>query len=195
MKKVKEDLGDPLKELLSRPLKDRIKAVAKDVKTHKNRFAEIDAFDLAHALEVPQAEQPSGDWSFISYAEKISCEEYAKYNSPASEIVYLIEDDVPAKRFKELVKKSSKLDEVAAPKFNFLTVHERALLEEAISQEQLENNEDNGQSCIAHYWVGKRSDNLCFEATVEDDGSCIFLLTPYDKKEFVDLNNCLTDDW
>ena len=80
-------------------------------------------------------------------------------------------------------------------KFNFLTVHERALLEEAISQEQLENNEDNGQSCIAHYWVGKRSDNLCFEATVEDDGSCIFLLTPYDKKEFVDLNNCLTDDW
>jgi hypothetical protein len=47
-------------------------------------------------------------------------------NDPASELVYLIQDKVSAKRFEDLLKLSSALDEVEKPDFHFLTPGERA---------------------------------------------------------------------
>ena len=39
--------------------------------------------------------------------------------------------------------------------------------------------------------------NLRFEATAEDDGSCVTLKTPYDDRGggFEDLSGCLIDEW
>jgi len=48
--------SDLLEELLAIPLEGRIATIAKDVRTNKNRFIEIDAFDLANVLDVEEPE-------------------------------------------------------------------------------------------------------------------------------------------
>jgi hypothetical protein len=137
-------------------------------------------------------------WYFTSYAVKTSIEDYAELNDPASELVYLIQDQVSAERFRALVNDSSGLDQVEKPNFHFLTPEERKLLEEAIGSKQLADNQANGMCCIAHYSVQSVSGySLSFEADIEDDGACIDLRTPYDYRDgkFLNLNDCMTDSW
>jgi hypothetical protein len=52
--------------------------------------------------------------------------------------------------------------------------------------------------CIGYYSVQTPSgDSLPFEATIEDDGRCIELKTPYDYRDgkFCNLDDCVTDSW
>ena len=192
--------SDALQELTSLPLKDRISAVAKDIATKANKFSEIEPRDLANALGVDDSEQPgtSLTWNFTRHQEIISVEEYAKYRSPASEVVYLIENDVSPARFDELLALSEPLDNREKPQFDFLTKAERSLLEKAAAEAELKAASENGMHCIANISVTTESgDKLEFEAEIEDDGTCNNLRTPYDKAngEFVDLTNCVTDTW
>jgi hypothetical protein len=132
------------------------------------------------------------------YAPIVSVEEHARYNSPASELVYLIEEAVSAERFQQLLKHSEPLDESDDPSFAFLTKGERSRLEDAIAEKQMEANESNGMNCIARCSVESDSGAVLeFEGDVEDDGACINLRTPYDKraKRFTDLSRCLTSGW
>jgi hypothetical protein len=188
----------PLKKLLAMDLSDRINAVAKDVLSRKDEFQQIDNHCLAEALGVPESKRPGNDWEHISYSCKISVEEYAELNSPSSEIVYMIEDFVTPSRFKKLLKLSAGLDDISNPVFDFLKHNERYHLEEAIASMRLEDNLMNGMSCIARYTVkSDLGEDLPFEAEIEDNGTCIFLKTPYDSRDgqFVDLSNCLTETW
>lgn len=178
-----------LRLLLALPLNERRKAVSKDVRQPAPQFRSIAAHDLADALNVPAHWRPDNEWSFISFAPIVSVEEHAKCNSPASELVYLIEDAVSAERFEELLKQSEQLDDVDDPGFAFLSNGERSRLEEIIAERQLEANESNGMNCIARCSVESESGEvLDFEGDIEDDGACINLRTPYDK-----LANCFTD--
>ena len=130
--------------------------------------------------------------------DSVSVEEHARYNSPASELVYLIEGAVTAERFQQLLKHSEPLDESDDPSFAFLTKVERSRLEDAIAEKQMEANESNGMNCIASCSVESASGAVLeFEGDVEDDGACINLRTPYDKraKRFTDLSRCLTSGW
>jgi hypothetical protein len=198
MKKQREAPEVALKTLLEMPIADRIRAIAEDVRTRRDRYKGIYAHDLANALGVPQPESPSKDWQFIRYAKKETVEAFALCFTPASEIVYLIEGKVPPERFKELLEKSAPLDDIEEPQFDFLTPDEREQLEDAIAADQLEGNESNGMNCLAEYSVdAPPDDELPFEAVVEDDGSCFILRAPYDYRDgtFVDLTNCLTDSW
>lgn len=162
------------------------------------QFSAIPAHDLADALDVPEHWRPGNEWSFTRYAPIVSVEEHARYNSPASEPVYLIEEAVSAERFQQLLKHSEPLDESDDPSFAFLTKGERSRLEEAIAENQMEANESNGMNCIARCSVESDSGAVLeFEGDVEDDGACINLRTPYDKraKRFTDLSRCLTSGW
>jgi hypothetical protein len=52
--------------------------------------------------------------------------------------------------------------------------------------------------CLGHCSVTSPSGaKLQFEGEIEDDGHCITLRTPYDKraKRFVDLSRCRTSYW
>jgi hypothetical protein len=172
---------DPgLQALLALPPGERRDAVAKDIRRRAPQFSAIPAHDLADALDV------------------VSVEEHARYNSPASELVYLIEEAVTAERFQQLLKHSEPLDESDDPSFAFLTKGERSRLEDAIAEKQMEANESNGMNCIASCSVESDSGAVLeFEGDVEDDGACINLRTPYDKraKRFKDLSRCLTSGW
>jgi hypothetical protein len=193
--------SDLLRELHALPLAERIERIADDVSLRHDKFKCIAAHDLADALEVPEAECPSEDWSFTRYAERQTVEEYSKrYSSPSefAEILYLIEDNVSPTRFKSLLREASHFDDVGPPKFDFLTREERELLEEKIVSDDLEANSSNGMNCLAHYAVVTASgDRLPFDAVVENDSACIDLKTPYDfrDKKFVCLDDCLTESW
>ena len=191
---------DPLKQLLAMKLEDRLEAVAQDLQSKTLRFSGIDAHSLANALGISDCERPGSgeDWSFIRYAQIVSVDEHAQMCSPASEVVYLIEEQVKPDRFAELVMLSEPLDETDDPKFDFLTKGERELLEQAIAEKDLERHSSNGMNCLAHISVQTDSlVNLKFEAVIEDDGSSFILRTPYDKQagKFEDLTKCVTDSW
>jgi hypothetical protein len=128
----------------------------------------------------------------------MTVEEYAQYNSPASEVIYMIEDSLDPERLEELIRLSEPLDDVEKPCFSFLTRSERSSIEDAIAERQLEANESNGMCCLGHCSVKSPSGaELQFEGDIEDDGQCITLRTPYDKraKRFVDLSRCRTSYW
>lgn len=189
---------ESLNELLALPMDERRSAVARDLKRRSPRYRDIPGHALADALGVPDPECPGSEWSFTRYAEIVTVEDYARHNSPASELVYLIEDSVDPKRFQRLLELSEPLDDVDEPSFSFLLKKERDALEHAIAEEQLESNASNGMCCLARYTVQAPSgDDLEFEGDIEDDGACFDLRTPYDKraKRFRDLTRCLTDDW
>ena len=181
-------------ELLELPLPERIKAVADDVRTRKDRFAVIDAGELAETLEVPQF--PDGGWGQISYITKVTIEEHAEFNSPVEEHVYFLEGKVSARRFKELEGEFEKLAGQESRDFSFLTPKEREDAEKAINKEQLEGMMDNGLGGLASYTIEQGDIELSFEGDVEDDGSCFLLQTPYDKRDgnFTDLEGCVIDD-
>jgi hypothetical protein len=187
-----------LHELVAMPLSQRIEAIAKDVFQNEDRFLEIEGHDLAKALGVADAWRPGGGWSFLRYARKTSVEEYAECNFPVSEIIYLIQDEVPTDRFNALLQNSSYLDDVKNPSFAFLTADERDLLETAIAKKELSSASESGMNCLAHFNVKTASGHeLQFEGVIEDDGACLGLKTPYDFRDgnFANLDNCLTDSW
>jgi hypothetical protein len=195
---MKAEKTDPLlQELVALPLKERIAVVAKDVRTKTDKFRPIPAHDLATALEVPQPEQPSNDWTFVTYAEKNTLEEYAKTQFPVSEFVYFLENKVSNDRFNELKQKFERLDKVKRPSFAFLTRAERQTIEAAINQERLQSNLDNGISGLAFYSIEQRGTKLRFQGDIEDDGHCITLRTPYYQRDgkFIDLSSCVTDSY
>ena len=187
-----------LKKLLSLSLLERITAVADDVDTRRNEFAQIDAHDLAHALGVEQPENPASGWNICSYAEQQSLEEQADHNSSVEGFVEHLKDKVTDSRFKLLEYKFEKLEDSGEWDFSFLDDEEREIIEQALAEEDLEQNQSNGMNCIASYTVhGPDGVELNFEGLVEDDGACIVLMTPYDERDgkFRDFGNSATDGW
>jgi hypothetical protein len=192
------DAEQALAELLALTMDNRRNAIAKDVRSRSPRYRSIPAHDLAEALGIPAPWKPGDGWTFTRYARLMTVEEYAMYNSPASEVIYMIEDSLDPERLEELIRLSEPLDDVEKPCFSFLTRSERSSIEDAIAERQLEANESNGMCCLGHCSVKSPSGaELQFEGDIEDDGQCITLRTPYDKraKRFVDLSRCRTSYW
>nr|MDH4481212.1 hypothetical protein [Rhodoferax sp.] len=106
-------------------------------------------------------------------------EGHARYNSPASELVYLIEEAVVAERFQQLLMRSEPVDESDDPSFAFLTKGERSRLEDVTAQKQMEANESSGMNWIASRSVKNDTGAVLeVDGDVEDDGACINLPTP-----------------
>ena len=199
MKKSKSCLtrmADQLETLLSLPIEERVVAVDRDVRSRRNQFADIDPFDLANALGVPQPDSPSGDWSFTGYAEKVSAEELAGTYTPVAEVVEFLRGHVTLARFRVLEKRFAEVDE-QRPELGFLKSKERRIFEQIATERRLESNLSNGICRVASYSVRQRGIELEFEGDMEDDGHCLYLRTPYDKRRgnFHDRSNWVTESW
>ena len=183
--KTRAAIPDPLDTLLVMPLRERIAAVASDVKSGDDRFFGIDAFDLADALEVPEPEQPSSDdWTFKPYyADCLTLEEYFE-NSGETEILDMLlgwADEVRAAVLKDAF---ARLDQdISRPSFNFLTIGERAYVDARILELTLKANEDDGLYRLATYTVKDGWIELNFEAEVNQAGVTVHLRTPYDQRD------------
>jgi hypothetical protein len=177
---------------------DRRNAVVHDLHRTSGTFGSVEPHTLAQALGIDDTDRPGGDWSFTRYTRRTTAEEFAKYNSPSSELLYWLEDFVDPERYEELLKYVDGVDSANHPSFSFLSPEERGHIENNIAEEQYDEDESNGMQCIAHRSVsGTGGEKLEFEAEIEDDGGCITLRTPYDKRaeKFVDLTNCRVDQW
>ena len=85
---------DPLKELQSVSVEQRIALVETDITTGKDRYGKIPAHELALVLGIGDSRHPGGDWSFTRYFERVSVEEYVERWLPPSEVLYMLEDNV-----------------------------------------------------------------------------------------------------
>lgn len=187
-----------LTQLLAMSLPGRISAVTQDLSSRQDRYREIEPHALAEALGVPEPRRPGGEgWGFTAYAEIRSLEDQASEKHPPSELVHALQGKVSAARFAELEMAFAKLDQQEDITFDFLDRKERLLLEEGLARDDLEGRIMNGISSVARYCVPVANDNLWFEAVVEDDGACIELRTPYDRRDgkFAKLENCVTQEW
>lgn len=173
-----------LDHLLAVPLDERIAVVARDVESRIDMFRQIDAFDLANALEVPEPEHPGsagGEWSFYSHVERQTVEEFAERNCPSSDSLTVLEGKIPDKRFDALYSKFEELDDVPDAKYDCLTAKEREIFEDAIVEEL---DSQGAAEVTALFSVHKGSDDsLLFNAVIEDDGDCYSLQTPYDLRD------------
>jgi hypothetical protein len=188
---------DALDVLLALPLKERIKAVAEDLRSRTDKFRRVEAEELAKALGLGE-EIAGPDWSFTCYAKIRPLEERAADMCPPSDMVYEMEGRVSPERFAVLLECFSKVDDVDEPSFGFLSAEERSLLEEALAEDELTTNLDSGLFRIANYAIkAGEGTELWFEVDLEDDGGWSEMRTPYDKREggFVDLTDCVSDSW
>jgi len=171
----------------------RIQVVADDVKSRADHFRGIYPHDLAEALGVPQPDCPA-DWENICSAEFLTLEEREEDRDEFSVLVYMIRDKVDPGRLAIITNEAEELDKAGSTQFDFLTKEEKHLIEVALAERDLKNNLDNGIGTVALYSVGEGEDTLRFEGTIEDDGHCIELLTPYDFRDgkFKKFSNCVT---
>jgi len=196
MSTAPETTGKELEELLSIPLAERIEAVANDVSSRRDRFRSIDAHELAEALGIFDAWKPGSDWHFQTHVEKMTLEEYADLTSPASEIVYFIQERVSVERFQEILEITEKWGDDESGDFSFLTSEERLLIEDYINEKNLESTIMNGMGGLGYRTITSKSGvELTFEGEIEDDGECIRLLTPYEIRDGggTDLSNSVVD--
>ena len=142
---------DVLEELQSIPVEQRIALVEEDIASGKDRYRKIPAHELALVLGIEDSRHPSGDWSFTRFVERVSAEEYAELNDPPSEVLYLLEKSVGKERFAELIANSDELDSSDSPSFSFLSVDERAILENGIAKKELEGASEASRGLSRHH--------------------------------------------
>jgi hypothetical protein len=173
-----------MNELKSLPLVERIKCVADDIDSRNDRFPPQPAHELAELLHVPCPEQPDGNWEFTSYVERCSAEEILDSGAGVEPLKEISTQD----RYECLCSAldSGELD------CSLLTPEERNCIEGADMERRLHNLDT--PTVIAHFTVPTPDGReLGFEGLIEDDGTCIDLLGPYDDREgrFRDLSDCL----
>jgi hypothetical protein len=70
------------------------------------------------------------------------------------------------------------------------------IIEDAIQTDELD--QVGGGAVIARRSIqGSGEHELCFKAFIEDDGGCVDLKNPCDKRDgnFTDLTDCMTKEW
>lgn len=174
-----------LQALLAMTLPERIAAVIADLESRTDRFACVEAHELAEALGIEDAWAPGGDWSFERRADDLSLEEYAQRHSTASEMLdWLSPTEL---RAKTLAKRAAEFDAGDLEDFGFLSREERATIKRAIDRLLLDWNWGNGRECYATFALGGEDIKapMYFEGLMEDDGVCHSLRTPYEMRDQV----------
>ena len=163
---------------------ERTRAIWQDIDSGEMNFARLNPFDLAHLLDVPGAAHPTNldSWHFVTAAEVRSlevCLEEGEF-AGAEDLAYLLRDAVDAQRLEEVERECDAYDNGARSDLGFLNPDERESLEMLFAQQTLNGLLENGIGCTASYCVRSGNHELWFHATIEDDGSCHELRTPYD---------------
>ena len=181
------------KKLAEMATQQRIIAVAEDLRSKEDRYAGIDAHDLAALLGVPQSESPGGpEWSFIKYVESFSLNDYLSVDNTfcTDAVIEALSRAVPKSRIDEIFNKIEPIEGyISSNDLSFLTEKENEVILDVLTQERLEAG---GATVIARFSTPTVENHvLHFEGVIEDDGTCIDLRTPYDYRDgrFADETN------
>lgn len=197
----KKEFVDLLKNIC---IDARIIEVHEDVKSKRDRYRVIDPFELADLLDVASPESPNSmdGWCIARYMKKKSIYEIIDHGGYESfDSAYVWEKMRKARKEKKLERflsefaKCGNLDCENIDKIlNKFDQSEVDLMVFIVNKGLFD---DGHGAVIGSYTVECECRELCFEAIVEDDGSCIDLKGPYDDRdgEFFDTTDCLTEDW
>lgn len=183
-------------KLEAMPLADRIAAVADDVKSKRDEYRSINSHDLASLLDTPDTDLPSDPWVFVRFVPRFSVRDILTWNDEEC-IPELLETHLTPERCKEIRTKIKLLKrnktKLRRSSLDFLTEEEKQTIERLYMESEAKSN--GAMWVIVQYAIkAPHGKELAFEGTIEDDGHCVHLLTPYDERDgkFVDLSDCLT---
>ena len=199
---AQEDLVEEEKQtgllgrLLSLPMEKRVKAIYQDVESKTDAFANIDPHDLANALGLCTEDRTMWNQGQLCYAVRMPAEEYADCNG-VLELIEHLRGKVSDERFAEISRVAMDSEKSGKSDVEFLKLEEKNLVERLICQDMLQGNLENGMCYLLRHEIILGDCELYFEADGEDDGSVITVRTPYDYRDghFVDLDDCLTEEW
>ena len=180
-----------LDELKTLPLQQRINVIAADVKSGADIYRNASAHDIAELVGIQSSWHPDGEWTpraaylprntLAELTESTDClwsEDVAdKVKKIVSEERYKVMEEVDA--FIQTNAFQSKKITLALER---LSVEETALIENLHHVEWYESGQHYYE--VAYISVSPQDgEPLVFEAEIEDDGTCITLLTPYDERD------------
>jgi hypothetical protein len=183
-----------LQKLEAMPLANRIAAVATDVDSKQDEFRSIDAHELASLLGIEDAARPirNGDWNFELHVLRWPVDDILSYEDEEY-IVEVLQSQLTPERYKELCSKIDLREEYKTnllefltndDLLEFLTNDEKQSIEEHNMEWRHERDGDSVCHCYAYNSIeAPRGKVLTFQALIEDDGTCITLLTPYDERD------------
>lgn len=162
----------------------RILAISADVASEDMKFAGIDTFVLAELVGVPSPEQPV-DWEFVTSVRIQTLKSYHKAGRicDGDELLAKLAGILDSVRLEEVRADCEAVDSARNPDFSFLSKLEQRELAKVLAHEELQRMIENGGGCVACYGVSEGSVELWFHGEIEDDGSCVFLMGPYDGVE------------
>jgi hypothetical protein len=148
----------------------RIEAVAKDLESGADRFAEVDPYKLARLL----GHQPEEFECRTLYGPRVSLDDYC---DPVHYYFAPLEGKVPKARIEELTRRSEAYEAGDVESDAELTPSEIKIIEDALSDEQLENG---GGWIVAQETIESATGvELEFQAEIGDDGECFGCYGPY----------------
>jgi hypothetical protein len=170
---------DAQSKLENMTLPERIAAIAADRDSERDEYREIAPHELALLLDIGDADRPGRDWKFERFVQHVPVEDIVE-SWDLEYAIDLLKPHVTTTRYGELTE----LLDIAT-----LTNDEKHIVEQLYMESESKN------SCyhaVAHYTIKvPNGDDLIFEASIEDDGGCIDLMTPYDERDgkFVHISN------
>jgi hypothetical protein len=192
------DAAKRREELEALSIEERRRVIAQDVASGKDRYRPIEVFDLAEALHVPLP--PDGSWDYCYRKQIIETfdECWNNHGHPddlaealldvdANEVLDLCRDDlklstecVSNSDYEEIAKRLANQGERARRE---LSEHQKEAVRLALAQKQFEANSWNGLGSSTVYKIDTEDGALVFDATLEDDGSCIEIDSPYENRD------------
>lgn len=164
-------------QLKALSLQDRIVEVSKDIQSNTNRYKGIDAHDLACLLGIEDPYQPGGDWTRFYGINEDEFEFYQfldampaaleKLKGVVSEDRYSELEETQEGVGSEFCEFTAKEVEIIKKGFDYDAIFEKLRETSPSASVQINTKEVQGHV-------------LPFEGTIEDDGSCIHLSSPYD---------------
>ena len=177
-------------------LEDRIRAVQNDVASRVDKYRDRNVHELARLLGI-DASSPDDKCSYWAIVEPIDLARIAAESDEIHERwIYELESHVSKERFAHLLGVAER-----AGSFDFdvstLDTRESQTISEWIAAERL--SEPDQHILLALFTIfGAEDEALQFEGRVEDDGSIVDLLGPYDQRDglFVSMGeSAASDSW
>jgi len=157
----------------------RIEAVAKDLESGADRFAAVDPYRLSELL----GRQPEEFESRTKYGDRVSLDDYC---DPVYYHLAPLEGKIPEARVKDLTKRSEDFEADKAETDAELTPSEKTIIEDALSEQQLE---DGGGWIVACASIESPTGiELEFQAEIGDGGECFGCYGPYQIRDGEGVN-------
>jgi hypothetical protein len=174
---------------------ERLNAIADDVVSGKDQYKAISPHQLLELLRVPRPHSAKG-WEYIKICTQTTIEEWVETNWSVIELSRFIEGKVGDARLEAIEKKLAQIEDSSDDlDFSFLDAPERAQIETAIMEQEIDELE--GGHIIARICIGTpKGVELWFEGSIEDDGGCIELMSPYDHRDGrFSVVSPISDEW